>query len=90
MSIEEHDNRTIYCRMLGHEIPFSYCRQGAGSFPCRKIFDCWFQIFDIQAFMKEYFTDEQISEIVSPPKPKITTLIDLIQKAQENIKKDKD
>lgn len=87
MSLEDHDNQTIYCRMLGHEVPFAYCRQGAGAIPCRKIFDCWYHMFDIQAFMKEHFTEDQINHILSPPKPKMTTLIELIQQAQENAKK---
>ena len=86
MSIEEHDNEVIHCRMLGHEVPFSYCRKGASSQPCRKIFDCWFQTFEIEPFMREHYTQEQIKNILSPPKPKITTLFELIQQAQEKMK----
>ncbi|MBN1815953.1 MAG: hypothetical protein JW828_01245 [Sedimentisphaerales bacterium] len=82
MSVDQHDARTIYCRMLGHEVPFSYCRQGASSQPCRKIFDCWFQTFDIETFMKEHFSEQQIQTILTPPKPKMASLIELIQKAQ--------
>lgn len=73
----------IYCRMLGHQVPFSYCRKGASSLPCRKIFDCWHQIFDIEQFMKDHYTQEQINSILSPPKPKVMTLIEMIQKAQQ-------
>jgi hypothetical protein len=75
--------------MLGHEIKFAYCRQGASAQPCRKIFDCWFETFDIKQFMREQFTDEQIKAILAPPKPKTTSLIELIQQAQKNTKANK-
>jgi hypothetical protein len=84
MSVDQHDAKTIYCRMLGHEVPFAYCRQGASSLPCRKIFDCWFQTFDIESFMKDHFSEQEIQAILAPPKPKMTSLIELIQKAQNH------
>ena len=86
MSIDQHDNRDIYCRMLGHEITFAYCRQGVSSHPCRRIFDCWFESFDVEKYIQEHFTDEEIRGFLAPPKPKMTTLIELIQQAQKNAK----
>ncbi|MBN1126682.1 MAG: hypothetical protein JXA82_16885 [Sedimentisphaerales bacterium] len=86
MSIDQHDDKTIYCRMLGHEVPFSYCRQGASGQPCRKIIDCWFQTIDIKTFMQTHFTEQQIQAILAPPKPKMTSLIELIQKARNHEK----
>lgn len=86
MSIEQHDDKKIYCRMLGHHVTFAYCRAGLSSLPCRKIFDCWFQTFDIKKFMKENFTDSEIQAILAPPKDKMTSIIELIQKAQKNNK----
>ena len=73
--------------MLGHHVTFAYCRAGLSSQPCRKIFDCWFQTFDINKFMKEHFTDEEIKAILAPPKDKMTSIIELIQKAQQNSEK---
>ena len=70
--------------MLGHHVPFSYCRTGAGSQPCRKIFDCWFETFDITAFIREHYSDEQIKAIVTLPKAKMVSLIELIQQAQRH------
>ncbi len=83
MCIDENDNRKIRCRMLGHEVQFGYCRQGADGVPCRKIFDCWFEIFDITQFMQQHYSAEQIKQIVAPPKPKMLTLVELIQQAQK-------
>ena len=87
MTIDQHDNRKIYCRMMGHRLTFAYCRKPASAQPCRKIFDCWFKTFDIEQFMQEDYTDEQIKAILAPPKAKVTSLIELIQQAQENAKK---
>lgn len=69
--------------MLGHEITFAYCRQTAAAQPCRKVLDCWFEIFDVEAFAREHFTAEQIGAILAPPEPRVTSIIELIRKAQE-------
>ncbi len=75
--------------MLGHDVPFSYCRtcgtagQGLAEAPCRKVFDCWWKTFDVTAFIQAHFTDEQIRQITAPPPAKTATLIDLIQRAQQ-------
>ena len=78
--------------MLGHEVKFGYCRQSGGSegdtLPCRKIFDCWFEIFDIESFMREHYSEAEIAEVLSPQKDKMVSLMELIRRAQENIKKD--
>ena len=87
MSINEHDQRLIRCRMLGHDLNFGYCREGAGRMPCRKIFDCWFEQFDVESFMREHYTKEQIEKILTLPKPKMASLIELIQQANKNVRK---
>jgi len=84
MTIEAYDEQKTYCRMLGHEVPFSYCRKGISELPCRRVFDCWFQLFDVKSFMKTHFTDEQIQSILQPAKPKMVSLVDLIRQAQTN------
>ena len=87
MSINEHDQRLIRCRMLGHDLNFGYCREGVGELPCRRIFDCWFEQFDVESFMREHYTKEQIEKILTPPKPKMASLIELIQQANKNVRK---
>ena len=89
MSLDGHDDKKKYCRMLGHEIAFSYCRQTTSRQPCRKIFDCWFETFDIEGFMKEHFSDEELKALLAPPKPKMTSLVELIRQAQKNSKGNK-
>ncbi len=86
MAIDQHDDKKIYCKMLGHHLTFAYCRQGASAQPCQKIFDCWFQMFDVEKFMTEHFTQEQLKSFLAPPKSKTTSLIELIRQAQDNAK----
>jgi len=70
--------------MLGHEVPFSYCRRPGSDLFCRSIIGCWSGAIDIQAYLDEFFTKAQITEALQPPKPKVTGLMELIRKAQEN------
>ena len=87
MDIEQNDQRKIRCRMLGHEISFAYCRQPGNELPCRKILDCWFEKFDVEKFIQDHYSQEQINQIVAPPKPKMTSLVELIKQAQQRAKK---
>ena len=82
-SIEEHDSRKRRCPMLGHELHFSYCRKPGSEIPCRKIFDCWWQAFDIKAFMEANYSRETLDQLLSPPKDRATSLLELIQQAQK-------
>jgi hypothetical protein len=83
MSMDEHDNRKMHCRMLGHEITFAYCRQTGEGQPCRKILDCWFDTFDVEQFAHQYLTKEQLAAVLAPPKPKMTSIVELIQQARQ-------
>jgi len=87
MPVNKHDFRRARCPMLGHDIDFSYCRQPGSEIPCRKIFDCWWEIFDIEGFIRTNFTPEQIEQILSPRKDKACTIVELIEKARSADKK---
>jgi hypothetical protein len=82
------DEKAGYCRILGHHLRFSYCRSCREGLPCFKILDCWFEKFDVRTFIEENFSSEEIGQFLSPPKPKVQTLMTLIRQAQERIKKD--
>jgi len=79
-----------YCRRcpkLGGPVAFSYCRSsGASGLPCHKIMDCWWEVFDIHAFLKLNYAPEQLKAFArrSIPEPKISSLIDLIAKARRS------
>ncbi|MEJ2354529.1 MAG: hypothetical protein P8Y62_01290 [candidate division WOR-3 bacterium] len=81
--MDRYDKERIYCRKLGHWITFEYCRQENNGLPCHKIMDCWFEKLPIEEFLKENYTDEDISYIFKPSKQKITSLIELIEQAKK-------
>ena len=85
-NITDHDQRKRRCPMLGHELTFDYCRAPARDLPCRKILDCWWEAFDVQAFLDEHFTAEQQGEALAPRTDKVASLLDLIQQAQARTK----
>ena len=86
--IEEHDNLEARCRMLGHQVPFKYCRTVNNNIPCRKIFDCWFEIIPIKDFINRNFSKEVIQNILAPPTPKMTSILNLVEESKKYIKKD--
>jgi len=60
-SKECYDHLTIRCPSLGGEVPFSYCRkQGKGN-PCPKLPGCWMNLLDIETYIKDSFTPEEIT-----------------------------
>ena len=84
----DFDDEECYCRILGHYLYFSYCRSCQEGAPCFKILDCWFNKFDVRKFMEENYTAEEIERFLQPPKPKVQTLVTLIQQAQKRMKED--
>ena len=81
--MEHHDTRGRYCRLLGHDVTFAYCRRPGGERFCRNIVGCWADSFDIQCYLRENYTGEQISASMAPPKEKMVTLVELIQQARD-------
>ncbi|MEJ2724755.1 MAG: hypothetical protein P8175_08940 [Deltaproteobacteria bacterium] len=75
----------IRCPRLGHQITFSYCRYENKGLPCFKILDCWFSHFLVDDFLrKELEPDEWKRAFESVPKPKMLTLVELIEEAKKD------
>jgi hypothetical protein len=84
-SIEQYDSLEIRCRLLGHQVPFQYCRSSDANLPCRKILDCWWESVEIEAYLRKNFTGEELNRSVyAKPKSKIASLIELMEKAKRN------
>jgi hypothetical protein len=81
---EQYDETMAYCRALGHYVPFRYCRTVNSKIPCRKIRDCWFEKLDIEQYIADNYSEAECEMIFTSPPEKISSLIDLIKKAQEN------
>ena len=79
--ITENDQRQRRCPMLGHDIPFSYCRAPGSDLPCRRVFDCWWETFE--AFIRRHYSEADVEKILSAPKDKRLSLVELIEKARK-------
>lgn len=82
--IDDYDAKKRRCPMLGHELTFSYCREPSRETPCSKIFDCWWERFDITDFIRSHYPPETIAGILEPKRPKVASLFEIIQKVQKN------
>ncbi len=80
---EAYDERRRRCPRLGHEIAFSYCRRTDAANPCSKLLDCWFEMFDVAKWARQNLSSQAMEKLTAPPKPKMLSLVELIQQAQQ-------
>ena len=79
------DNYKIRCPRLGHQIYFSYCLSESMGLPCFKIFDCWFEHFQVEEYLqKELGPEEWKRLLIRPEKTKAQSLIELIEQAKKS------
>ena len=73
------------CPRLGNSVPFDYCEVcGDEQQPCFKILYCWWEHFDVVQYLKDSLTEDQFTRLMEArPKPKITSLIELIEQARK-------
>ena len=86
---ESKDRLERRCPRLGGPVSFKYCRVDAGEndLPCFKIMDCWWEFFDVAAFLKTNMSEEAFERLVAAkPKPKVQSLLDLIEQAKKRNK----
>jgi hypothetical protein len=80
----QYDSKMTRCPKLGDEITFSYCLREAGDLPCARIIRCWQAAFDVTALLKELLSGGQWEIFTSAsPENKISSLVDLIERAKE-------
>jgi hypothetical protein len=72
------------CPMLGGAVTLAYCEQcGEAQKPCHKIFDCWWENFDVAGYLEGRLTAEEYQNLIhSRPQSKFCSLLDCIEKAR--------
>ncbi len=80
--IEKYDGREWHCRMLGMVIPFRYCRTMREGLPCQRIFDCWFELLPIVAFIEEHYAPEEVAAILAPARSRIEAIASALARAR--------
>ena len=82
VELSDHDGRTRYCPRLGHTVPFGYCRKPGSERFCGNIVRCWEARLDIHGFLETHYTEEERRAAYTAPKPKMTSLLELIEQAK--------
>jgi len=81
------DDYQIRCPRLGHQIYFSYCHIENQGSPCFKILDCWHTHFDVEGHLKTRLSKDEWEKVFTrQTKPKMLTLLELIEQAKKNRK----
>ena len=84
----EYEKKEVRCPKLGHQVPFGYCRKENQGMPCPRALACWEPWPEVIASMKEGLSPKQWEQAFNrPPKPKLTTLVELIEEAKRAKKK---
>jgi hypothetical protein len=86
--IEQYDDETIRCPRVGGEVNFRFCRFENNMLPCRFIAGCWQGRMDISTFLDEHYSEDELERIFTPPKPKVESLLGLIDKVQQEKQED--
>ncbi len=86
-SIKSRDHLLQYCRSLGHRVPFEYCRCLNTNLPCRSILDCWMDVFSVEEWVRDFYTEEEINFFLQPAKSKILQIYDSMLKASGSERK---
>ena len=87
-SLPPGDDEMIRCPRLGHQVNFSYCRKENRGLPCFKALDCWYEHFLIEEMLRKELTEEEWKNCFEkPPKPKMLSLLELIDEAKKGGKK---
>jgi len=81
--IEQHDDKMIRCPRIGGYVTFKLCRSENNFLPCRWVVGCWQGQMDMNEFLDENFSGEELDRIFVPPKPKMESLVEMIEKAKK-------
>ena len=58
--------------------------------PCFKTLDCWFEHFLVEEYLRKELAPEEWERVFNkPPKPKMLSLLELIEEAKKRIKEEK-
>lgn len=82
--IEDRERRCP--RLGGTVISFGYCIiSGNDRLPCLKILDCWWEEFDVQAYLKEQMTAPAYEKLIGAAQAqqnKISSIIEIAAMAK--------
>jgi hypothetical protein len=85
--VPDYEKLQRRCPRLGGPVPFAYCRTAgqSGQF-CFKVLDCWWEYFDVVAYMRRCLSKHAFEQLASARAPdKTASLVELINQARQRI-----
>ncbi len=74
------------CPRLGHIVRFRYCLRGDPARPCFKIRDCWWETFDIDAYLQDHLSPAQWEALLqAKPPDRLGALVAAAAAARERV-----
>jgi len=83
------DQLGLRCPRLGGQVTFHYCRTSSDDHSvCWKIFDCWWEIFDVVKYLQKCLPEDKFQALADTrPRPKIASLVELIEQAKQRTRR---
>lgn len=90
MNDSGHDQLERRCPRLGGPVSFAYCRAaGENGKSCFKVFDCWWEYFDVVAFMRQSLSAGDFEQLIRTRAPdKTANLVEIINQARRRMDSD--
>ncbi len=89
MSDQDIEKLETRCPRLGSPISFQYCLiSGEDDAICWKVLDCWWEIFDVEGYLKKNMSETDFNELMAraeKPKNKISSIIEIAEKAKKKL-----
>ena len=81
---EKYDSVELYCPKLGHHLSFKYCRSENLGLPCSRLIKCCSDKLPVQNYLNTHYSGEEINQILKRPEPKINSILDIVQRVNQN------
>ncbi len=90
MNDSGYDQLERRCPRLGGPVRFAYCRAaGENGKRCFKVFDCWWEYFDVVAFMRQCLSAGDFEQLIQTRAPdKTASLVEIINQARRRMDSD--
>ncbi len=89
MDEKTKDSLKRRCPRLGGPVTFGYCKTAGEKLPqCHKIFDCWWEYFDVFTYLKSVLPEDEFNALRQKPgpEPKLASIVELIARAKQRTK----
>jgi len=85
VALTDNDERVLRCRRLGHSVSFHYCRTQEADSLCPRILDCWWEVFEVHAFLQENLPAEKLHALAEhAPRPKVLSILDIVEQVRKS------